>query len=252
MKLQKRTAIVTGAGSGIGKAITLGLAKEGAQIVVNDINEERARSVSQEVRESYEVKCIPVIGDISEIETAYKLRDAALKEFRSIDILVNDAGILIPGSVFDYEEEDWDRIFAVNAKSVFLTCKVIGRVMVDQKYGRIINIASIAAKNGGGKFQVVYAATKAAVMNFTRAFSREVAPYNVNVNAICPGFIEGTEMTREALANPEVRKEYLERVPKGRLGTPEDLVGLTVFLCSNDSDFILGQAINVDGGVVYC
>lgn len=248
MRLQDKVAIVTGAGQGIGKAIALGLAKEGCSVVVNDVNERTGQQTAQEVQ-SLGRKAIFVQGDVSKIETAYRLRDAALGEFGRIDILVNNAGIMISGLVVDYSEEDWDRIFAVNAKSVFLMCKVIGKVMIDQRYGKIVNVASIGAKDGD-RYQAAYAATKAAVMNFSRAFSKEVAQYGINVNSICPGFVD-TEMGKVNLADPEKRKKFIERTPKGRVSVPEDMVGLTVFLCSDESDFIVGQAINVDGGVLY-
>jgi len=248
MRLKDKVAIVTGAGQGIGKAIALGLAKEGCSVIVNDINEQTGQQTTQEIQDLGR-KAVFVPGDVSKIETAYKLRDTALEEFGRIDILVNNAGIMISGLVVDYREEDWDRIFAVNAKSVFLMCKVIGKVMIDQRYGKIVNVASIGAKDGD-RYQAAYAATKAAVMNFSRAFSKEVAQYGINVNSICPGFVD-TEMGKVNLADPEKRKKFIERTPKGRVSVPEDMVGLTVFLCTDESEFIVGQAINVDGGVLY-
>jgi NAD(P)-dependent dehydrogenase (short-subunit alcohol dehydrogenase family) len=248
MRLKDKVAIVTGAGQGIGKAIALGLAKEGCSVIVNDINEQTGQQTTQEIQDLGR-KAVFVQGDVSKIETAYKLRDVALEEFGRIDILVNNAGIMISGLVVDYSEEDWDRIFAVNAKSVFLMCKVIGKVMIDQRYGKIVNVASIGAKDGD-RYQAAYAATKAAVMNFSRAFSKEVAQYGINVNSICPGFVD-TEMGKVNLADPEKRKKFIERTPKGRVSVPEDMVGLTVFLCTDESEFIVGQAINVDGGVLY-
>jgi NAD(P)-dependent dehydrogenase (short-subunit alcohol dehydrogenase family) len=248
MRLKDKVAIVTGAGQGIGKAIALGLAKEGCSVIVNDVNEQTGQQTAQEIQDLGR-KAIFVQGDVSKIETAYKLRDTALEKFGRIDILVNNAGIMISGLVVDYREEDWDRIFAVNAKSVFLMCKVIGKVMIDQRYGKIVNVASIGAKDGD-RYQAAYAATKAAVMNFSRAFSKEVAQYGINVNSICPGFVD-TEMGKVNLADPEKRKKFIERTPKGRVSVPEDMVGLTVFLCTDESEFIVGQAINVDGGVLY-
>ncbi|BER91475.1 SDR family NAD(P)-dependent oxidoreductase [Atrimonas thermophila] len=248
MRLKDKVAIVTGAGQGIGKAIALGLAKEGCSVIVNDINEQTGQQTTQEIQDLGR-KAVFVQGDVSKVETAYKLRDTALEEFGRIDILVNNAGIMISGLVVDYSEEDWDRIFAVNAKSVFLMCKVIGKVMIDQRYGKIVNVASIGAKDGD-RYQAAYAATKAAVMNFSRAFSKEVAQYGINVNSICPGFVD-TEMGKVNLADPEKRKKFIERTPKGRVSVPEDMVGLTVFLCTDESEFIVGQAINVDGGVLY-
>ncbi len=189
MRLRDRVAIVTGAGQGIGRAIALGLGKEGCYVIVNDINTETGKQTVQEIERDFGRKALFVHGDVSQAETAFKLRDAALQEFGRIDILINNAGIMIPGPVIEYNEEDWDRIFAVNVKSVFLMCKVIGKVMIDQKYGKIVNVASIGAKDGD-KNQAAYAATKAAVMNFSRAFAKEVAQYGVNVNSICPGFVD--------------------------------------------------------------
>lgn len=249
MRLQDKVAIVTGAGQGIGRAIALGLGREGCHIVVNDINAETGQQTAQEIEKNFGRRTLFVQGDVSRVETAYKLRDTALQEFGRIDILVNNAGIMIPGPVIEYSEEDWDRIFAVNAKSVFLMCKIIGKVMVEQRYGKIVNVASIGAKDGD-RSQAAYAATKAAVMNFSRAFAKEVAQYGVNVNSICPGFVD-TEMGKVNLADPEKRKKFIERTPKGRVSVPEDMVGLTIFLCTDESEFIVGQAINVDGGVLY-
>lgn len=249
MRLQGKVAIVTGAGQGIGRAIALGLGREGCHVVVNDINAETGRQTAQEIEKDFGRKALFVQGDVSRVETAYKLRDTALQEFGRIDILVNNAGIMISGPVIEYSEEAWDRIFAVNVKSVFLMCKIIGKVMVEQRYGKIVNVASIGAKDGD-RSQAAYAATKAAVMNFSRAFAKEVAQYGINVNSICPGFVD-TEMGKVNLADPEKRKKFIERTPKGRVSVPEDMVGLTIFLCTDESEFIVGQAINVDGGVLY-
>jgi len=249
MRLQDKVAIVTGAGAGIGKAIALGLAREGAKVVVNDINQVTGQATAQEIKEKYGRESLFLAGDVSQWRTADLLRDTTLEEYGRIDILVNNAGIMISGLVVDYREEDWDKIFAVNAKSVFLMCKAIGKVMMEQKYGKIVNVASIGAKNGD-KYQAAYAATKAAVMNFSRAFSREMAPYNVNVNSICPGVVE-TELGKVNLDDPEKRKKFIEMTPKGRISVPEDMVGLTIFLCTDESEFIVGQAINVDGGILY-
>ncbi|MCX6090014.1 MAG: SDR family NAD(P)-dependent oxidoreductase [Candidatus Atribacteria bacterium] len=249
MKLENKIAIVTGAGSGIGKAIAVGMAKEGASLVLNDISEQSCQEISRSIESTYKVKVLPVVGDVSLRSTAVKIKDETRKQFGRIDILVNNAGIMISGLVLDYKEEDWDRIFLVNAKSVFLMCQEIGRMMVQQKYGKIINISSIGAKDGAIA-QAAYAATKAAVMNFSRALSKEFAPYKINVNSICPGVVE-TPLGQVNLNDPVKRQRFIEMTPKGRISVPEDLAGLAVFLASDDSDFIVGQAINVDGGILY-
>ncbi len=249
MKLENKIAIVTGAGQGIGKGIAIGLAKEGASVVVNDINEKTCQEVAQTIRDTYHRRSIVVVGDVSLASTATQIKEETLKEFGRIDILVNNAGIMISGLVVDYKEEDWDRIFAVNAKSVFLMCREIAKVMLEQRYGKIINVASIGAKNGDVA-QAAYAATKAAVMNFSRALSRELAPYNINVNSICPGIVD-TPLGQVNLNDPVKRDKFIKMTPKGRISVPEDLAGITAFLASDDADFIVGQAINVDGGILY-
>ena len=249
MRLKEKVAIVTGAAKGIGKAIAEGFAREGAKVVVNDLLEGLCQEVAGEIEKKYGVRTLAVPGDVSLRSTAVKIKEETLREFGTIDILVNNAGIMISGLVLDYKEEDWDKIFAVNAKSVFLMCQEIGRVMVEKRYGKIINVASIGAKDGAVA-QAAYAATKAAVMNFSRALSKEFAPYNVNVNSICPGIVD-TELGQVNLADPEKRKKFIAMTPKGRISVPEDLAGIAIFLASDESDFIVGQAINIDGGILY-
>ncbi|MGQ9473486.1 MAG: SDR family NAD(P)-dependent oxidoreductase [Candidatus Caldatribacteriaceae bacterium] len=249
MRLKDKIAIVTGAAKGIGRAIAEGFAREGACVVINDILEEACQRVAEEIHVKYDARAIAVPGDVSLRSTAVRIKETTLKEFGTVDILVNNAGIMISGLVLDYKEEDWDKIFAVNAKSVFLMCQEIGKVMVEKRYGKIINVASIGAKDGAVA-QAAYAATKAAVMNFSRALAKEFAPYNVNVNSICPGIVD-TELGQVNLADSEKRKKFIAMTPKGRISLPEDLVGISIFLASDESDFIVGQAINIDGGILY-
>jgi NAD(P)-dependent dehydrogenase (short-subunit alcohol dehydrogenase family) len=249
LRLENKIAIVTGAGQGIGRAIAIGLAKEGASVVINDINENNCQEVARIIEQDYHRPSLVVIGDVSLRNTAVKIKEETLKKFNRIDILVNNAGIMISGLVVDYREEDWDKIFAVNAKSVFLMCQEIGRVMVEQQSGKIINVSSIGAKNGDVA-QAAYAATKAAVMNFSRALSREFAPLGINVNSICPGIVD-TPLGQVNLNDPVKKEKFIKMTPKGRISIPEDLAGITAFLASDDADFIVGQAINVDGGILY-
>ncbi len=249
MRLKDKKAVVTGAGQGIGKAIALGLAREGCDVVVNDILEDLVEECVREIQEETGRKALPAVGDVSQRDTAVKIRDLMQREFGRIDIMLNNAGIMISGLVVDYREEDWDKIFAVNAKSVFLMCKILGKVMVEQKYGKIVNVSSIGAKDGD-KNQAAYAATKAAVQNFSRSLSKEMILHNVHVNSICPGIVQ-TELGKVNLDTEEKRQFFINKVPRGRLSVPEDMVGLTVFLCSDESDYVVGQAINVDGGILY-
>ncbi|HSV30601.1 MAG TPA: SDR family oxidoreductase [Atribacteraceae bacterium] len=249
MRLADKIAIVTGAGMGIGKAIALGLAREGCHVVVNDITGETCRETVQEIQKDYSRKAAAAVGDVSLKKTALMIRDMTLREFGRIDILVNNAGIMISGLVVDYREEDWDKIFAVNAKSVFLMCQAVGKIMIEQNYGKIINISSIGAKDGAD-YQAAYAASKAAVQNFSRALSKEMIRHNVHVNSICPGVVQ-TELGKVNLDTEEKRRFFINKIPRGRLSLPEDMAGLAVFLASDESDYIVGQAINVDGGVLF-
>ncbi|MGD8401681.1 MAG: SDR family NAD(P)-dependent oxidoreductase [Bacillota bacterium] len=252
--LNDKTAIITGGGRGIGRAICLELAKEKVRIVIGDYDYQSARSVCEEVLASGgEAK--PFKLDVRDLGSVTEMIDFAIKEFGVIDILVNSAGIISISDVKDLSETQWDAIFAVNAKGVFLCCKAVLNHMMKRMAGKIINISSQAGKTGF-PHEAHYSATKGAVIVFTQALAREVAQYKINVNAVCPGSINTelnktvTEGTAQILGiTPQEKiKQTVAATPLGRKGTPEDIASLVVFLASDRAGFMTGQAVNITGG----
>jgi len=245
MKLKGKVALITGAAQGIGKAIAIALAKEGADIIASDINLELAERTAEEIS-SIGVKAKPLkmnVADYGEVEE--KVKDA-VAEFGKIDILVNNAGITKDSLLVRMKPEDFDAVLSVNLKGTYNCTKVISRLMMKARSGKIVNIASIVGQMGNVG-QANYAASKAGVIGFTKTAARELAVRGVNINAIAPGFID-TEMTRRL---PEDEKTKLkEQIPLGRLGTPEDVASAVIFLVTDDSNYITGQVISVNGGMI--
>lgn len=247
MKLSKKTAIVTGARRGIGRAIALALAGEGANVVVSDINEEDCRKVVAEIEGSggkgLAIKCD--VASKGEVEDMVRKTVAA---FGRLDILVNNAGVLAFKPFLELTEEDWDSTLNVNLKGQFLCAQTAAKEMVKNKWGRIINIASISSGGCGIAFPLIahYTASKGGVMALTEALALELTPQGVNVNAVCPGAID-TDMAKGVKEGGQL-EQVLLRIPKGRLGQPEDIASLAVFLASEESDYISGAAIVIDGG----
>jgi NAD(P)-dependent dehydrogenase (short-subunit alcohol dehydrogenase family) len=259
-RLERKVAIVTGAGSGIGRGIALAFAKEGAKLVVNDVNGKAAEAVASEIK-TQGTEAIAVTADVSKNDQVQAIVKSALDTFGRIDILVNNAGYsgehIGMGNV---TEADWDRTYAVNLKAHFLTCRAVMPHMIEQRSGKIINISSISGKTGSPGIPA-YSATKAGVVNFTQALARELAPYRINVNAICPGLLwtpMWVESARHIGENNPLMKGMQPRaifeavvaqmVPMKTEQTPEDIAMTAVFLASDESPQITGQAINVDGG----
>jgi 3-oxoacyl-[acyl-carrier protein] reductase len=245
-----RHAIVTGASRGIGRAIAIGLARRGYDLALTDIaaQEKVLLETVAEVRE-LGGRCIPVLGDVSDIGDCRRAVAEAVQGLGHIDVLVNNAGILRLATIDELTTDMWDQTFAVNTRGVFQMTQAVVAHMKERKYGRIVNIASLAARTGGPG-QSHYAASKSAVVGFTRVSSMEFGGHGITVNAVCPGIIV-TEMGMNNLRDPE-RVAYFEKVTDlHRLGQPEDVVGPVAFFASDDSAFVTGQALNVDGGIFY-
>lgn len=244
--LKGKCAIITGAARGIGKAIALKLASLGANIVLNyRSSEEEAKIVAAEI-EKMGVEVLTVKGDISNLNEVENLINTAKERFGIIDIIVNNAGITKDTLILRMKEEDFDSIIDVNLKGVFNCLKSITPVMVKQKHGKIINISSVVGVVGNAG-QVNYAASKAGVIGMTKSLAKELGGRGINVNAVAPGFIE-TDMT--STLGDKVKEEAKKNIPLKKFGTTEDVAGVVAFLASEESKYITGQVINVDGGMV--
>ena len=245
MKLTGKVAIVTGAGQGIGKAIALALAREGTDVIVNDINLGSAEEVVGEI-EIMERKAIPIRADVSKIDEVKLMVETALGKFKKIDILINNTGICQFTCIADLREEDWDRVMDINLKGVFLCSQAVVTEMKKQKFGRIVNIGSVAGKIGGILVAPNYSASKAGVICFTKSLAKDAAPFGITVNCINPGVID-TPLTQAY--PPAKKKALIESTPLGRMGRPEEVAEVVVFLVSDAASFITGESINVNGGL---
>lgn len=248
LKLDGKVAIVTGAGKagkGIGRYIALALAAEGADITIANRSIEAAEAVAEEVR-SMGRKAIAVQANVGNFEDAEAIVKRTLDEFGKVDILVNNAGVTRDALIPRMSDEDWDVVIDTNLKGTFNCTKAVTKVLMKQRSGRIVNMTSVMGIVGN-KGQANYSASKGGIIALTKTTAKELGSRGINVNAVAPGFIQ-TVMT-EAL--PENIKEGIAgQIPLGRLGTPEDVAKLVLFLCTEDSSYITGQVINVDGGMV--
>lgn len=244
-----RVALVTGASRGIGRAIALGLAARGFDLALNDIARQRdALEATAEDARAAGGRVATLYADVShKAEVAAMVAEAA-DALGTIHALVNNAGILIAGTVEALPEDAWDAVMDVNAKGVFLVTQAVLPLMKAQGYGRICTIASIGGKHGAPE-QAHYSASKAAVMGFTRVLAQEVGPLGITANCVCPGIIL-TDMGRVNLDDPAVRAAWQAKTAMARIGDPEDVAGPVAFFCSDDSAFVTGQSLNVDGGIV--
>lgn len=246
MELEGRTALVTGASRGIGRAIALYLAELGAQVAVNySSSEQRALEVVEAIKEKGG-RAIAVKADVSNPQEVEAMFERVLEEFGDLDILVNNAGITRDGLLIRMKQEDWDAVLDTNLKGVYNCSKAAAKIMIKKRSGKIINISSVVGVTGNAG-QANYAAAKAGIIGFSKAIARELAPRNIQVNVVAPGFIE-TDMTA---ALPEsVRQEMLKQIPLGRYGDPMDVAYVVGFLASDKSQYITGQVIHVDGGMI--
>jgi 2-deoxy-D-gluconate 3-dehydrogenase len=244
--LKGKSGIVTGGGSGIGKAIAKGVVQAGAEIVIAGRNRERLVKVADELR-SFGGPVVPIQADVSKMEEIKNLVERTVEKFGKIDFLFNNAGIVRRAPSEDFTEKDWDEIIATNLKGPFFLAQAVARVMISQKRkGKIINTSSLLAVQGG-KQSPAYSASKGGLAQATKSMANDWARYHILVNALTPGWAT-TDLTEALKQDKERDDEITSRIPLGRWADPEDLVGAAIFLASDASDYITGQTISVDGG----
>jgi 3-oxoacyl-[acyl-carrier protein] reductase len=245
MRLKNKVAIVTGSGQGIGREIALTLAKEGAKVVISDITD-MVYDVVKEI-EKIGSQALAIKTDVSKRKETEEMAKKTLQKFGRIDILVNNAGIFPFKSLLEMEEEDWDRVLSINLKGVFNSSKAVLPIMVKQKYGKIINIASVAGTRVGFLNLAHYSASKGGILGFTKTAALELAQYGINVNTIAPGAID-TPGARTGMGGKESLEQFAKTIPAKRIGKPIDIANLVVFLASDESSYITGECIVIDGG----
>jgi len=245
--LTGKVALVTGGAGGIGRAQALGLADAGADVVVASRKLDHLEKVAEEIRAKGR-KSLAVSVDVADEKSVANMVSTVLKEFPRIDILVNAAGISIRKPADSFPIDEWQQVMDVNTRGTFLCCQAVGRGMIKQKSGKIINLSSVRGRYGLPADYAAYCPSKGAVDTLTRTLACEWAKYNVLVNAVAPTVVE-TDLTRPALANPDFAKQMMSRIPLGKWAMPEDIVGATIFFASKASDFITGQVLYIDGGV---
>ena len=248
MKLKGKKAIVTGGSRGIGRAIALMYAKEGADVLVNyHSNDAAAKETVAEI-EKLGRKGVAVAADVANYKSAQDMVEECVRQLGGVDIVVNNAGVSKPSMLLKMTEEDWDAIIDIHLKAAFNTTQAAGRHMKEQKSGKIINVISTAGIFGTVG-QINYASAKAGIIGFTKSASRELGRYGINVNVICPG-ITKTDMTGKLQTDEKLRKIYEGRIQLGRFAEPEEIAPAFVFLASDDASYITGQVLGVDGGYI--
>lgn len=240
-----KNALVTGSGRGIGREIALRLAQAGANVAICDVDGATAQSTAREI-ESFGRKAIALQADVAKASDIAALFAAFFQTFPTLDILVNNAGITRDGLIVRMKEEDWDAVLAINLKSAFLCCKEAARSMMKARSGKIVNIASVVGINGNAG-QVNYSASKAGLIGLTKTLAKEFATRNIQVNAVAPGFIR-TAMT-DKLTDAD-KEKLTSQIPMKRLGSPLDVANAVVFLSSPLSDYITGDVLTIDGGLI--
>jgi sorbitol-6-phosphate 2-dehydrogenase len=253
--LQGRVAIVTGAGQGIGKGIALSLAQAGADLVVNDLNLDAAKATADLIQ-ALGRRALAIKADVCRSPSVNTLIKGAISEFGAIHILINNAGICIPAHITELTKEEWDRTISINLRSCFLCSKAVTPFMIQQKWGKIVNVSSKSGKRGG-LWLTAYCTTKFGIIGFTQSLAMDLASYGINVNAICPGTVY-TPMWDNTLRYKyaeklnmdvdRVRRYYTDKIPLRREIQLEEIGSVVVFLCSDAASYMTGQAINITGG----
>ncbi len=246
MRLAGKRALVTGAGRGIGKAIARKFLAEGARVMMADVVADRLAQAAQELAPLGEVAT--QVCDVADRRQVQALVEATVGRFGGLDVAVNNAGIAYIEDFLDIPEEHWDRTMAVNLKGVFLVAQAAARVMVAQRSGVILNMASTNGILGEAQL-AHYNAAKAGVILLTKTIAIELAPYGIRCNAVCPGFIR-TDLVLESGGSEEFVREYIRKIPLGRYGTPEDVANVFAFLASDEAGFVTGESVVVDGGQI--
>lgn len=245
-RFDDKVAVVTGAGRGMGRAVARQFARDGARVVVAEVNPEHGVEVAAEIRGAGGT-AVAVPVDVSRMADVTRLFDETVKAYGTIDILVNNAGIAVARPMLDYTEAEWDLQMGVNVRGVFLCSQAAARLMVPRRQGKIVNFASTSAFVSSSKPAVAYDTSKGAVRQMTVSMAAELAPYGINVNAVAPG-TTATEMTKKTLATEEGLAWQLARIPMGRVGQPEDIASIVLFLCSPEASYITGHTLVADGG----
>lgn len=245
MNLEGKVSLITGGAQGIGKELALSFADAGSDIIICDVNQEALDSTTAEITAKGRA-CLAVKADVTSAKDVDAVITKSLDKYQRIDILINNAGVTRDNLLARMSEEDWDLVLSVNLKGVFLFSKAVAKPMMKQRFGRIINIASIIGLMGNAG-QANYAASKGGVIAFTKTLAKELAKRNINVNAIAPGFIK-TAMTDKL--KEEHKDAMLKMIPMNRLGDPKDIANVALFLASEYASYVTGQVLTVDGGMV--